>query len=438
MTLTLRGVMWSAIYLVAVIAPLFFMLVGDPPPGRGWWTDLSLALGFVGLAMLGLQFAVTARFQPVDAPFGHDAIIQYHRQISYVAFAFVLAHPAILILDAPHRRSMLNPFDASTVERWGLVAVVLLAILVAASLWRRQLRIGYEVWRVSHGLLAIGVVATALIHIERSGYYVSDLWTRGIWFAMSIVLISLLAYVRLVKPWRLLQHPYRVASVRNVGPRTWALTLEAQGHEGIRFHPGQFAWITIDRSPFSVREHPFSISSSAEQPGTYEFTIKELGDFTSRIGEVEPGTRAYLDGPYGAFNIDRFQGPGYVLIAGGVGIAPMMSMLRTLADLDDRRPITLLYGNSTLEEAVYREELEALRERLDLRVVHVLSAPPEGWTGETGRLSADVIERNLPERPERLQYFICGPGPMMDAVEQTLQARGIPTDQVQAERFEFV
>jgi predicted ferric reductase len=438
MTLVTRGVLWSVIYLGAVVAPLFFMLIGDAPPGRGWWTDLSLALGFIGLAMLGLQFAVTARFHPVDAPYGLDAVLQYHRQISFLAFAFVLAHPAILIIERPGRLDMLNPLAASTVERWGLVSVVALVVLIAASVWRRQLRLRYELWRVSHGLLAIVVVASALIHIERSGYYVSEPWSRVLWILMSVVLIGLLGYVRVIKPWLLLRRPYTVTAVRPVAPRTWALTLQAEGHAGVRFQPGQFAWLTIDRTPFAVREHPFSFSSSAEQIGTYEFTIKELGDFTSQIGEVEPATRAYLDGPYGAFSTERYQGPGYVLIAGGVGISPMMSMLRTFADLGDRRPVTLIYGSPSFEEAIYREALDALGQRLNLEIVHVLEEAPGNWSGETGLITGEMLDRHLPERAERRQFFICGPDPMMDAVERLLRERGIPADNIQLERFEFV
>jgi len=433
-----RGVLWSIVYLAAVVAPLFFMLVGDAPPGRGWWSDLSLALGFIGLAMLGLQFAVTARFHPVDAPYGLDAVLQYHRQISYAAFAFVLAHPAILIIERPGRLDMLNPLTASTVERWGLLSVVALMVLIAASIWRQPLRLRYELWRVSHGLLAIVVVASALIHVERSGYYVSDPWSRGLWVVMSVVLIGLLAYVRIYKPWRLLNRPYSVTEVRAIAPRTWALTVQAEGHAGLRFQPGQFAWLTIDRTPFSVREHPFSFSSSAEQTGLYEFTIKELGDFTSHIGEVEPATRAYLDGPYGAFSTERYQGPGYIFVAGGVGIAPIMSMLRTFDDLGDRRPITLIYGSPSVEEAIYREELDGLAQRLDLDIVHVLGRAPDGWSGEAGRITGEVLDRHLPDRAPRRQCFICGPDAMMDAVERLLLERGIPAEHLQLERFEFV
>jgi predicted ferric reductase len=438
MTLLVRGVMWPLIYIGAVAAPLVLLLVGDTPPGRGFWTDFSVGLGFVGLAMLGLQFAVTARFNPVDAPFGLDAVIQYHRQISIVAYVFILAHPAILIIQTPGRLGMLNPVTATTAERWGLLAVTALTVLLVVSIWRKQLRIRYEVWRVSHGFLAVVVVGAALIHIERAGYYVSQPWSRGLWILMSVALVGLLLYVRVYKPWLMTRRPYLVEGVRKVAPETWALTLEPDGHDGLRFEPGQFAWITIERTPFHVREHPFSFSSSAEQTDRYEFTIKELGDFTSRIGEIEPSTRAYLDGPYGAFSSDRYQAPGYVFIAGGVGIGPIMSMLRTLDDLQDRRPSLLIYGNSSFGDIIYREEIDALGQRLDLRIVHVLENPPDDWVGETGYIDGDLLGRHLPLREERYQYFVCGPGPMMDDVEQALTERGIPADGIQLERFEFV
>ena len=438
MTVVVRGLLWLVVYLLVVAAPLFFMLVGDPPPGRGWWMDLSLALGFIGLAMMGLQFAVTARFHPVDAPYGLDAVLQFHRQITFVALVFILAHPVILFVERPARMSMLNPLEASWMVRWGLVSVLLLVVLVVTSVWRRQLRLGYEVWRVSHGLLAIVVVATALIHIDMSGYYVSGPWRRGVWILMAVVLIGLLVWVRIIKPLQLLRRPYTVSEVRHVGSDVWALTVEPDGHDGLDFEPGQFAWLMVDRSPFGVREHPFSFSSSPERTDAYEFTIKELGDFTSTVGQIEPGTRAYLDGPFGAFSSERRQGPGYVLIAGGVGISPMMSMLRTMAALDDPRPVTLIYGSPSWDEVIYPDELERLTDELDLTVVHVLEHPPADWDGETGLINGEVLDRHLPARPERRQYFICGPDPMMDAVERSLRERGISADNINLERFEFV
>jgi predicted ferric reductase len=433
-----RGLTWSVIYLFAVIAPLFFMLVGDPPPGRGWWVDISIALGFIGMAMLGLQFAVTARFHPVDAPFGLDVVLQYHRQISLVAFGFILAHPAILMVEDPDRLALLNPVTATTPARWGLASVVLLVAIIVTSLWRTQLRLSYERWRILHDVAAVAIVVTALVHIERVGYYVSGPWRRGLWIGMSLVLVGLLLHVRLVKPWRMRRRPWRVDEVEGLPGQTWRLHLRPDGWEGFSFAPGQFAWLTIGGSAYSVEEHPFSFSSSAERSDRVSFTIKELGDFTATIGSLTPGTRAYLDGPYGAFSYERNQGSGFVFIAGGIGISPIMSQLRTLADRDDPRPMLLFYANPNLEDVALRDELDRLSMRLDLSVISVLEEPPDGWDGEVGMVTPDLLDRELPARERLWQFFVCGPDAMMDAVEEALLDRGIPHDHINLERFDFI
>jgi predicted ferric reductase len=433
-----RGVLWSVVYLFAVIAPLFFMLVGDAPAGRGWWVDLSIALGFVGLAMVGLQFAVTARFHPIDAPYGLDAVLQYHRQISLVAFAFILLHPTILMIEDPERLELLNPVTATNAARWGLASVVLLIVIVVTSVWRATLKLDYEVWRILHGVLAIAIVVTAVVHIELVGYYVSGPWRRGLWIGMSVVLVGLLFYVRLYKPWRMLREPYVIDAIDQLPGETWRLHLRPDGHEGMRFAPGQFAWLTVGGSPFRIEEHPFSFSSSAEHPDRVSFTIKELGDFTASLGDLEPGTRAYLDGPYGAFSYERNQGSGFVFVAGGIGISPIMSQLRTLRDRGDQRPMLLFYANPNLEDVALRDELDRLALHLDLEVVSVLEDPPEGWEGEVGLVSPELLDRYLPEHEELLQFFVCGPDPMMDAVEEALVDRGIPAGHINMERFDFI
>jgi predicted ferric reductase len=433
-----RGVLWSVVYLFAVIAPLFFMLVGDAPAGRGWWVDLSIALGFVGLAMVGLQFAVTARFHPIDAPFGLDAVLQYHRQISLVAFAFILLHPTILMIEDPERLELLNPVTATNAARWGLASVALLIVIVVTSVWRATLKLDYEVWRILHGVLAIAIVVTAVVHIELVGYYVSGPWRRGLWIGMSVVLVGLLFYVRLYKPWRMLREPYVIDAIDELPGETWRLHLRPDGHEGMRFSPGQFAWLTVGGSPFRIEEHPFSFSSSAEHRDRLTFTIKELGDFTATLGDLEPGTRAYLDGPYGAFSYERNQGSGFVFVAGGIGISPIMSQLRTLRDRGDQRPMLLLYANPNLEDVALRDELDRLALHLDLEVVSILEDPPEGWEGEVGLVSPELLDRYLPEHEELLQFFVCGPDPMMDAVEEALVDRGIPAGHINMERFDFI
>lgn len=440
---TLQGILWIALYLALTLAPLFLLLVGPRPPGRSFWREFSVALGFAGLAMMCLQFVLTARFRWLKAPYGSDIVYFFHRQISLVAFVVVLAHPLILFIEDPARLGLLNLVAAPWRARFGVTAVLALIALVAISLWRQRLKIHYDAWRIWHGILATAAVALALGHIVLVGYYVAAPWKRAFWIAYSAFWVGLLAYVRVVKPWLELRRPYVVEEVRRERGDAWTLALRPEGHAGMTFHPGQFAWLTLRSSPFADREHPFSFSSSAARPERLEFTIKERGDFTRQIGQVRPGERAYLDGPHGAFTTDRHDhAAGFVFIAGGVGITPIMSMLRTLADRGDRRPLTLIYANRDWESVIFREEIAGLQAsgRLNLRVVHVLERPPEGWDGERGYVTADILRRHLPPIERRNQYevFICGPQPMMDAVERALVGLGVAMGDIHTERFDLV
>jgi ferredoxin-NADP reductase len=153
---------------------------------------------------------------------------------------------------------------------------------------------------------------------------------------------------------------------------------------------------------------------------------------------VLPGTSAYVDGPHGAFTIDRYPAAGYVFFAGGVGITPFMSILRTMADRRDPRPVTLFYADRTWEDVAYREELESLGERLDLDVVYVLEDPPEDWDGEEGFITPELLAERLPDDDFARDYMICGPPPMMAAVNDALLERDVPHARIQLERFDLV
>lgn len=434
----MQGLFWSGLYLALVAAPLVVLLIGTPPAARGFWRELSAALGYAGMAMIGVQFALTARFRRATAPFGADIIYYFHRTVSLMAAVVIVAHVVIMFAIDPRNLALLNLAATPWRARAAIASLLALAVLLVTSLLRRRFGIHYEAWRRWHGALAVCVTLLAIVHIELVSHYIETPWKRLLWTGYSVCWIGLLVHVRLLRPWSQLRHPYVVESVRPERGNAWTVVLRPEGHCGMIFHAGQFAWLTAWTSPFAVEEHPFSFSSSASKPQQLSFTIKEAGDFTRRVRDMTFGQRVYLDGPYGAFSFDRYPSPGYVFIAGGVGITPIMSMLRTLADRGDSTPLLLFYGNKTWEEVTFREEIGELRQRLRLDVVHALKQPPAGWDGERGFITSEVLDRRLPAERRALEYFVCGPDPMRDAVEKALYRLGIPLSRVHAERFNLV
>jgi predicted ferric reductase len=309
---------------------------------------------------------------------------------------------------------------------------------VVLSLWRKRFGLAYEWWRLSHGLLAFVVVFIGIVHVIQVSWFTDPWWKRGVMLVVAGVAVLLLVHTRLVKPWILTRHPYVVSEVRKERADSWTLVVDAVGHQGMGFEAGQYAWLTLGDSPFSLQQHPFSFASSATDPKRLEFTAKVAGDFTATWPDVGPGTGVFLEGPYGAFT-PRWDSPlGSVFVAGGIGITPVMSILRTLAARHDDRPCLLLYANRNWDEVVYREELTELEEKLSLRVVHVLEEAPEGWEGETGFVDSQVLDRHLPRPFDGQFYYVCGPEPMMDMVEKDLVGRDIPLPMIMSERFEIV
>jgi predicted ferric reductase len=191
------------------------------------------------------------------------------------------------------------------------------------------------------------------------------------------------------------------------------------------------------RTPFRPTFHPFSISSSAER-SRVEFTIKQVGGFTNSVRRLKVGDTVFVDGPHGSFTLERNPGIGYVFVAAGVGVTPFLSMLSTLADRGDRRPVWLILGNSREDEITGIRQLARLKGRLNLTVVHVVSRPSAQWMGERGRIDAYLLDRRLPRERRLLQYFICAREEMVTSVTGALRSLDIPSDRIHSEQFGMV
>lgn len=413
------------------------MVIAPRPGGRQVWRDTAVALGFVGFALMGLQFVPTGRLPFLAEVFPLDTVYKVHHQTSKLSFFLILAHPILLVLNNPYNFVAFNLLGAPWKLRWGVIALIGLVLIVVTSVWRKWLRISYERWRLWHDIFAVAIAGMALYHILKVGYYTSLPAQRWLWIVYAVIWAAMILYIRVVKPVMLLQHPFEIVDVIKERGDTWSLVLEPVGHSGMPFKAGQVAWLTVGHSPFQIEEHPFSFTASAEHPERLEFAIRELGDFTAVVGDLPKGTPVYIDGPYGTFDMAHHAGAGYIFIAGGIGSAPIMSMLRTLAERSDDRQLHFFYGNRTWESVTFREELAELESKLNLEMIHVLENPPEGWEGETGFITQEVLHRHVPFDCTECIYFICGPLPMIRLVRKALHHLNIPENRIYSEQYEM-
>ncbi|HSH69611.1 MAG TPA: ferric reductase-like transmembrane domain-containing protein, partial [Deferrisomatales bacterium] len=136
MNYILRGVFWISVYVLLVTAPLFALLIGSAPAGRGFWWDLHVALGFSGATMMGMMFFLTARFRRAAGPFGMDIIYYFHRWTAVAALGFVAAHVALVFAVEPGYLALLDRSAMPASMRTGIGSATALAVLVGSSLGR--------------------------------------------------------------------------------------------------------------------------------------------------------------------------------------------------------------------------------------------------------------------------------------------------------------
>ena len=432
-----QTIAWLAIYFLLVFLPIVLLMIFPRPQGREFLREVSVALGFMGMALLGLQTIPTSRLKLFVQHFPMDTLYQFHHGLSIFTFLVLLVHPILLFINNPGTLQLLNLVTAPWRAKAAVLSIIAMLILVVTSVWRVVMKIKYDVWRWIHDALAYLAIGLALFHMFKVNYYMSLTYQKVLWLALTGIWLAILIAIRFVRPIRMKRTPYEVESLIEERGECWSLNLKPVEHRGLTFEAGQFAWIT-DESPFIFRENPFSFSTSSERKdGVFGFTIKELGDFTAKIKNLKPGDTIYVDGPYGNFSIDEHQCKNLVFIAGGIGAAPVMSMLRTLADRKAENEVTFFFGNPTWESVIYREELEALREKLNLNLVNVLERPDESWQGEKGYINVDVLRRNLPADFKDCTFFLCGPLPMITAVEKALDALEISPMNVHSEQYEM-
>lgn len=431
-----------SIYLFIVFLPLGLSWLSDRPP-RSIWDELASGTGMLAFAIILAEFLLSGRFRVVSARIGMDVTMRFHQLLARSALVLAVVHP--FLYRAPFNppypwdvsRQLTLSMDVAGIVT-GMLAWVLLPTLVLLAIDRDQGDYRYENWRLMHGLGAALIAGLVLYHTMNTGRYSQDPILARVWIGLFLVALASLAFVYLVKPVLKRRSPWAVDTVRSIGLKIWEVTIVPRGHNGLRYQAGQFVWLNICRNAGSLNENPFSISSAPASGNKLQFVIKELGDFTRTLGQIVPGTQAYVDGPHGNLVISGRTEPGIALIAGGVGIAPLLGILRQLHLDNDMRPTALIYGNRVEAQIVYRDELDMLARAHGTKIVHALYEPPADWTGHIGMCDAELIRRVF-DRPEMRQWLfvLCGPPQMMQVAEATLIDMGVPARQILSERFSY-
>jgi predicted ferric reductase len=358
--------------------------------------------------------------------------------LSVLSVLLVFLHPVLLVVNNPYTLLLLNPFTAPWRAQAGIIGLVGLILIAITSVLRKELRLGYNAWHGLHDLLAIAIAVFALIHLVKVNYYMSSPAMQAAWVTEAVIWIGLTLYVRVFKPIYIKRHPFTVAEVIKELSDTWTLVLHPDGHEGLDFNAGQVAWLNINSSPFTLHRNPFSISGSAHRKDELRFAIKNLGDFTATIGDLKGGETVYVDGPYGSFSLDTPSAKkGLVLLAGGIGVAPIMSILHSLADNKDQRNVYLFYGNYDDQSIAFYDEIEKLKGQLNLTVKHVLEVPSQKIECEEGYITLELLQNTMPSDYPEYHYFICGPLVMIDVMEKYLRTPQISRQQITSEKYEM-
>ena len=438
------------IYLGLILAPLGISIHLDLP-GRPSLDQVSTNLGMLAFNIILLEFWSTGRIKIISRLLGIDWVLQVHQLFARTAVLLLVAHPFMYSLPGrpayspgPANESYLGLSSNSLIS--GLVALIVLGIMVGLAITRNKSESKYETWRATHAIMAIAVALLGFHHTVHAGRFAQEYTMHLYWqIALSLALLSV-AWVYLARPLIQSMHAYQVISIKETSHRIWELVIQHQRNKIASYKAGQFVWLKLGNTA-PLYENPFSIAScSDDQSSQMKFLIKEVGDFTHQVTELKVGDKIYVDGPYGNFGHEIFSNKSneIVLIAGGVGIAPILSLLKQIAQSNGpqllNKNIVLIYGNRIREQIVNVDQMVDVSSLKSFELVHVITEPDTSWHGLTGVLDKVSLEKILTSSNIKIntaQYFVCGPAVMIDSVENALADLGVSLGHIDSEKFQY-
>ena len=400
------------------------------PGGEPGARFLGELFGVEAVVLFSCSLVLATLLPIIEAAFGGlDRVALWHRRVAIGGLLLLLPHVALVSSPA-------DPFATSLGRGLGDLALAGLAILgvwalaprLRAARWpgpiRRMARASYEHWLTAHRLTGL-FVAMAVAH----GAIVDPVLHRSSLLRVVFLIIggtgvAAYLYRELFARYVVPIYDYTVADVRRLNDSTLEVGLDPV-RQPLSFVAGQFVFLAFGGFG-GWQRHPFTVSS---RPGEARVTvtIKALGDYTEELlDKLRRGVPAKVAGPFGGFDY-RSGGDAQIWIAGGIGITPFISWIRTFDGRLDR-DVDLYYSVGHKDQAVYLDEIQAASARNRSFRAHLVS------TDKDGRLTGDRVLGASPSGASRW-VFMCGPPPMMKGLAKDLHRVGLPDDQVRWEQF---
>lgn len=390
-------------------------------------------MGLVAGCLLLLQIILGARLKFLDRVFGLDRLFSYHRLNGFVLAALVTIHPLVIFI-SDDRISIPLQWRYWP-EFVGLFLMLLIVLMVITSHWRVGLRLAFQRWWPIHRSVAVLAAIAFGLHVLS----VNDTFKQKLPWMLAIGALVLCGLIFLwirTRPIRSRRKPLRVSAIEPAGADALRLKMVSDARHIPTYLPGQFGFITLSSTHVSSEEHPFTIASSPRESDGFEIVVRTTGDWTAQLDKLQPQDRILFDGPFGLFSHLRVtEQKELIMIAGGIGITPMLSMLRYMAQQDDRRKMTLIWSNQTPDHIVLPDAFKNLAAQLKgLRIVHVMTRANQ-YSGEQGRLDRPKLKRLLSDCSRSAAVFICGPDQMMKDIHTELVSLGFKRRMIFMERF---
>ncbi len=354
---------------------------------------------------------------------GLDRMYFFHKNINILALLTIVAH---LIIVPTSDKGGPGVWIA-WVTFPSILILVLLTISPSVPLISNFVHLTYDKWRGLHkymGLLFM-LGATHMLMVQPLIMNAPVVFT----YVETIISIGVLAYLYKEFLWgRLLKRrPYVVQDVKKLNGNVTQVTLHALKDQ-ISHRAGQFLYVHFNSDKTLEEPHPFTISSAPHE-ADLRLSIKASGDWTQHMHEhLQPGTAAFVDGPYGEFNF-KTGSKKQIWIAGGIGITPFISWIRDFESASAGREIDLFYTTAVPEEALFLNEIDKAKE-------HSGFHPHISHSVKDGRLSVDKLIAASGD-PVGKDIYICGPLPMVMAFRNSLVAKGVSPNKIHYEEFNF-